>query len=72
MTIISLSSWKVQGSDKGFHRRLPPRKVLMNVVGILEGRSKADEVVVFSAHYDHLGAESWKGSLRGVEQGTVC
>lgn len=26
-----------------------------NVVGVLPGRSKADEYVVFSAHYDHLG-----------------
>jgi Zn-dependent M28 family amino/carboxypeptidase len=26
-----------------------------NVIGILPGKSKADEYVVFSAHYDHLG-----------------
>ncbi len=26
-----------------------------NVIGILPGRSKPDEYVVFSAHYDHLG-----------------
>lgn len=28
---------------------------LKNVVGILPGKSKADEYVIFSAHYDHLG-----------------
>lgn len=28
---------------------------MMNVVGILPGRSKKDEYVIFSAHYDHLG-----------------
>jgi len=28
---------------------------LMNVVGILPGRSKKDEYVIFSGHYDHLG-----------------
>jgi hypothetical protein len=26
-----------------------------NVVGMLEGKSKKEEVVIFSAHYDHLG-----------------
>src|SRR6478609_2944754 len=28
-----------------------------NVVGVLEGKTKPDEMVVFSAHYDHLGIE---------------
>ena len=28
---------------------------LQNVVGVLPGRSKAQEYVIFSAHYDHLG-----------------
>jgi Zn-dependent M28 family amino/carboxypeptidase len=28
---------------------------LMNVVGVLPGKSKKDEYVIFSAHYDHLG-----------------
>jgi hypothetical protein len=28
---------------------------LTNVVGVLPGKSKKDEYVVFSAHYDHLG-----------------
>lgn len=31
------------------------KKSLTNVVGVLPGNSKADEVVMFSAHYDHLG-----------------
>ena len=26
-----------------------------NVIGILKGKSKSDEYVIFSAHYDHLG-----------------
>jgi Zn-dependent M28 family amino/carboxypeptidase len=26
-----------------------------NVIGIIQGKSKADEYVIFSAHYDHLG-----------------
>jgi Zn-dependent M28 family amino/carboxypeptidase len=28
---------------------------MMNVVGILPGKSKKDEYVIFSGHYDHLG-----------------
>ena len=28
---------------------------LFNVVGLLPGKSKKDEYVIFSAHYDHLG-----------------
>jgi hypothetical protein len=35
------------------------QKITMtNVVGQLEGSGKADEMVVFSGHYDHLGIES--------------
>jgi Zn-dependent M28 family amino/carboxypeptidase len=29
--------------------------ILTNLVGILPGKSKPDEYVIFSAHYDHLG-----------------
>ncbi len=32
-----------------------PRLMLANIVGILPGRSKKDEYVIFSGHYDHLG-----------------
>lgn len=28
---------------------------LSNVVGVLPGKSKSDEIVLYSAHYDHLG-----------------
>lgn len=28
---------------------------LANVVGVLPGKSKKDEIVIFSAHYDHIG-----------------
>ena len=31
------------------------KKPLNNVVGVLPGKSKPDEYVVFSGHYDHLG-----------------
>lgn len=32
------------------------KKNANNVIGILKGKSKPDEFVVFSAHYDHLGS----------------
>ena len=28
-----------------------------NIIGVLEGKSKKDEIVIISAHYDHLGNE---------------
>ena len=34
------------------------KKPLNNVVGVLPGKSKPDEYVIFSAHYDHLGIGS--------------
>jgi putative aminopeptidase FrvX len=34
------------------------QKVLNNVVGVLPGKSKPDEYVIFSGHYDHLGVGS--------------
>lgn len=33
------------------------KKATMNVAGLLEGKSKKDEVVVITAHYDHLGID---------------
>src|SRR5438128_1293441 len=35
-----------------------PDKVLLNVVGFLKGRSKANEAIIFSAHYDHIGTSN--------------
>ncbi|PVX44648.1 peptidase M28-like protein [Flavobacterium sp. 103] len=34
------------------------KKMLNNVVGVLPGKSKPDEYVIFSGHYDHLGVGS--------------
>lgn len=38
---------------------------LFNVIGVLEGKSKKDEYVIISAHYDHLGIE------KGVEGDSI-
>ncbi|MEY8197944.1 MAG: M28 family peptidase [Colwellia sp.] len=39
---------------------------LSNVVGILPGKSKANEIVLYSAHYDHLGV---KPSIDAIPNG---
>ncbi|MEP7143682.1 MAG: M28 family peptidase [Ferruginibacter sp.] len=44
------------------------KKGLNNVVGILPGKSKADEYVIFSGHYDHLGIVSRE---EGMPQGNT-
>ncbi len=35
------------------------RQKANNVIGVLPGKSKPNEYVVFSAHYDHLGLHTW-------------
>lgn len=42
---------------------------LSNVVGILPGKSKGDEYVVFSAHYDHLGIGKPNASMDSIFNG---
>lgn len=32
-----------------------PQQILLNVIGVLPGKTRPAEVVIFSAHYDHLG-----------------
>jgi len=39
---------------------------ISNVVGILPGKSKADEIVLYSAHYDHLGGIAQKHDNRQI------
>lgn len=34
-----------------------PENVLLNVIGVLEGKSRPNEAVIFCAHYDHVGIE---------------
>ena len=36
-------------------RQKMKKQYLTNVIGMIPGKSKADEYVIFSAHYDHLG-----------------
>ena len=43
---------------------------LKNVVGIIPGKSKKDEYVIFSGHYDHLGIgkpnKAWRFIFNGA------
>lgn len=44
------------------------KKSLTNVVAVLPGKGKADEIVMFSAHYDHLGTtENGKAIYNGAD-----
>ncbi len=38
-------------------RQTVSKIAMNNVVGVLEGKTKPDEMVVFSGHYDHLGIQ---------------
>lgn len=41
------------------------KQSLSNVVGVLPGKSKPEEIVLYSAHYDHLGVKSGKVKEEG-------
>lgn len=40
-----------------------------NIIGVLEGKSKKDEYVIISAHYDHLGIRKQDGKLDSIYNG---
>jgi hypothetical protein len=42
------------------------KKALFNVAGMIPGKSKAKEIIVFSGHYDHLGI------LKAVDQDSIA
>lgn len=49
--IDSIESYRINGKASIINTKLT------NVVGILPGKSKANEIVLYSAHYDHLGVK---------------
>ena len=49
--ISTINQFSVKGYATVTHTKLS------NVVGILPGKSKANEIVLYSAHYDHLGVK---------------
>ncbi len=40
-----------------------------NIIGVIEGKSKKDEIVIISAHYDHLGIRQKEGVLDSIYNG---
>jgi aminopeptidase YwaD len=44
-------------------------KILTNVVGVLPGKSKPSEVILYSAHYDHLGTREADGQQDNIFNG---
>lgn len=50
-------------------RRTKEEMKAFNVVGVLEGKSKKDEYVVVSGHYDHLGVRKSEGQLDSIYNG---
>jgi Zn-dependent M28 family amino/carboxypeptidase len=51
------------------NRRTKKEITAFNVIGVLKGRSKKDEYVVISAHYDHLGIRKKEGQLDSIYNG---
>jgi hypothetical protein len=55
-SIIFVLTEEEQASDYTVNvRNIIEDAPLFNVVGMIKGKSKPDEYVIFSAHYDHLG-----------------
>jgi len=52
--LVNNSKATINDSVNGYD----PEKVLLNVVGVLEGKSKRGETIIFSAHYDHIGIKN--------------
>lgn len=48
--LTGLTGFRQEFTDKRF-----PGVTMNNVVGIIKGKSRPDELVVFGAHYDHIG-----------------
>lgn len=51
------------------NRRSKDEITSANIIGVLEGKSKKDEYVIVSAHYDHLGISSKEGELDSIFNG---
>lgn len=50
-------------------RRSKKEITTSNLIGVLEGKSKKDEYVVISAHYDHLGIRKIEGQTDSIFNG---
>jgi Zn-dependent M28 family amino/carboxypeptidase len=51
------------------NRRTKKDITASNIIGVLEGKSKKDEFVIVSAHFDHLGIRKKEGQLDSIFNG---
>ena len=51
------------------NRRTKKDITASNIIGVLEGKSKKNEIVVVSAHFDHLGIRKKEGQLDSIYNG---
>ena len=66
-TYDSLTSYRQTFTFK--NRRTQEEITAFNVIGVLEGKSKKEEYVVVSGHYDHLGIIKKEGVLDSIYNG---
>ena len=66
-TYDTLSSYRQTFTFK--NRRTQEEIVSSNIIGVLEGKSKKEEVVIISAHYDHLGIRVKEGVVDSIYNG---
>jgi hypothetical protein len=52
-----------------FDFNVPDKLVTYNVVAALPGKTKGKELVIFSAHYDHVGTKAYTIKLKPAENG---
>jgi len=62
-TVNKLTEKELQKDAKGNYDY---QVVLQNVIGVLPGKTKPDEVIIFSAHYDHMGDVIGEGIYNGA------
>ena len=61
--------FEIPFKTSAFNFPAPYKAQSFNVVAALAGRSKAKELVIFSAHYDHIGTESHTIRAKPPEKG---
>ena len=66
-TYDTLSSFRQTFTFK--NRRTQEEITSSNIIGVLEGKSKKEELVIISAHYDHLGIRAKEGVLDSIYNG---
>ena len=66
-TYDTLSSYRQTFTFK--NRRTQEEITSSNIIGVLEGKSKKEELVIISAHYDHLGIRAKEGVLDSIYNG---